>query len=268
MIRGPAPEIKPPPPYHRAPMDAATAPPLLLAEDDPTSARFLVEALRQLGWSVEHAADGPAALAAGRARRHAAWLFDLGLPGLDGRAVLRALRADGLGVPALALSADTDAALRRDVLAEGFADLLPKPLGIARLEAALRGLGAVRDDAGTGTPPMFDDAAALEALGSPEAVADLRGLFVRELPGQAARVEAAIRAGAAEDALGELHRLKASTRFCGALALAAAVDVLATALREDRGVDPARTRWREALDATQRAFSSPGPPPAGAATTP
>lgn len=251
-------------------MDAPDTLPLLLAEDDPTSARFLVEALRQLGWTVEHAADGPAALAAARARRHAAWLFDLGLPGLDGKSLLRMLREGqppGTALPrALALSADTPAALRRQVLAAGFADLLPKPITIDRLDAALRGLARQPTGQGAADIPVFDVDDALAALGSADAVADLRGLFLRELPAQAARIEAALDAGDPGRALDELHRLKASTRFCGARALAAACDELVAALR-DGGAGARRAAWRDAVAATLGALRRPDPPPAGAATT-
>jgi two-component system OmpR family response regulator len=249
-------------------MDTEDALPLLLAEDDPTSARFLVEALRQLGWAVEHAADGPAALAAARARRHAAWLFDLGLPGLDGERLLRALREThptGAAEPlALALSADTSPAQRRRVLAAGFADLLPKPLSIDRLDAALRGLAPrTRSSAA-----VFDDDAALLALGSIDAVTDLRGLFVRELPAQAARIEAAVAAEALGTALDELHRLHASTRFCGAVALARASDALTASLRGKSDRAACLAAWRDAVTTTCTAFRRPDRPPEDAATTP
>lgn len=213
---------------------------MLLAEDDPVSARFLVEALRLLGASVVHVGDGPAALAQAARERFDLLLIDLGLPGLDGAGVVRSLHADPTaashGARVVATTADRHAAHAGSLRAAGFDDVLGKPLDLDALAAVLRGAPR-RADAGVADAPALDDAAALRALGSIEAVADLRGLLAGELGGQLAAISAALGAGDAAQALDVLHRLKASTRFCGALALAAAVDALVARLRA--GADPA-----------------------------
>jgi CheY-like chemotaxis protein len=215
--------------------ERAPAPRVLLAEDDPVSARFLREALERLGARVLHAADGPKALDAATRSGFDLLLLDLGLPGLGGGEVLARLRADPGAASRAARALATSAARRpaAEVRAAGFEGLLLKPLRIADLEAALgMPARAVREASATESAPVLDDDGALAALGSMDAVADLRRLLAAELPGQLAALRAAIASHATGDAKAVLHRLHASTRFCGAAALAAASGALARALDE------------------------------------
>ena len=62
--------------------------------------------------------------------------------------------------------------------------------------------------------------------GNRDAIAQLRRLFLAELPDQCVRVAAALRCGDIEAARGELHRLKASSGFVGAARLQAAASTL------------------------------------------
>jgi two-component system sensor histidine kinase BarA len=121
----------------------------------------------------------------------------------------------------------------------GFADLLAKPMRIDQLAAAL-GLDAVAP--AHPEPPQesiaanadLDDAQAIRALGSIEAVADLRRLLAAELPGQLDALQTQLTTGRVDDAQQLLHRLKGSTRFCGAPRLFDAADLLGMELR--RGI--------------------------------
>jgi CheY-like chemotaxis protein len=239
-------------------MDRIDGPRVLLAEDDPVSARFLAEALRLLGCGVVHAGDGPTALAHARRERFDLLVLDLGLPGLDGVGVLTALRTDpsaaSRGVRMLATTADRHAARGASLRAAGFDDVLLKPLDLDALAAALRAAPPTAD-AGVADAPALDDAAALRALGSSEAVADLRCLLASELGAQFAAIGAALRAGQVAPALDILHRLKASTRFCGALALAAAVDALLARLRAEADPAPALRGLEQAIAAYRAAVN-------------
>lgn len=211
------------------------APPLrvLLAEDDPVSARYLAEALGLLGAVVETRADGPAALALATAEPFDLLLLDLGLPGLDGRNVLQALRArSGAAsrtVRAIATSAAAPSMAKLG--AAGFDGVLRKPATIDQLAALLgRELPRIAEPPIAEVVPVLDDAAALAALGSLDAVADLRRLLAAELPSQVDSLRRMLATGDITGARAILHRLHASTRFCGAAMLAAAGTRLQAAL--------------------------------------
>lgn len=182
---------------------------VLLAEDDPISREFLIAGLRECGVDVTACANGNSALALARAGGWNLLLLDHHLPELSGAAVLAALRTDGTPPPAIAITADPDDG-RAELLHAGFNEVLPKPLALAELRAAVQRYGA--DDA------ALDDDDALRACGSAQAVARLRRLFVeQELPAVLAEAERC------RDNLQELrptlHRLRASCGFCGARAL-------------------------------------------------
>lgn len=239
-------------------MDAIDGPRVLLAEDDPVSARFLTEALRLLGCTVVHASDGSAALACATRERFTLLLLDLGLPALDGAGVLAALRATpgaaSRDVRALATTADRDPTRLAALRAAGFEGVLCKPLDLDTLAAALRALPLTADTGVADAPPL-DDAAALRALGSHDAVADLRELLASELGGQLAAIRRALGEAAPAQALDILHRLKASTRFCGATGLAVAVDALAARLHAGGNPAPAIDGLEQAAAAYRAALS-------------
>ena len=67
---------------------------LLVAEDDPAICELLVDVVKDAGCDAIHAEDGHSALRLARAIHPHLITLDLGLPGLDGRAVLRALKSD------------------------------------------------------------------------------------------------------------------------------------------------------------------------------
>lgn len=114
---------------------------VLVVDDDPTVAEVVTGYLVRAGFSVEHAADGAAALAcAGRA-----WpdlvILDLMLPGLDGLEVCRRLRATG-PVPVVMLTARGDEEDRIAGLELGADDYVTKPFSprelVLRVESVLR----------------------------------------------------------------------------------------------------------------------------------
>lgn len=215
-------------------------PRLLLLEDDAVSAAFLREALATLPADVDHAGD------LAQARRladagHAAWLFDARLP--DGHAadLLVELRARGLQVPALALTAEDDPRELRRLEACGFQQALAKPVAVATLLAAVR-------RAVTEASRAWDDEAARRALGGdPSSVHALRELFLRELPGQLGLVHEACRRGDAVLAREHLHRLKASCGFVGASRLLAEVRALSARPEDGAALDRLQARAGELL---------------------
>lgn len=223
---------------------------ILLAEDDPVSRTFLLEAGEACGAMITGCADGHQALAKVRAQQWDLLILDHHLPGLDGDVILAALRADpdaaSRAAPAIATSAaaDTEAeALRR----AGFAEVLPKPMRVETLRAALRRHGCMLG-------VRLDDEDALRACGSPATVTRLRRLFAeQELPKIQDELD---RAGDDPQSLRPtLHRLRASCGFCGARTLAEASTVLHRAVGADGGQhEAALEMFRAALAETRAAL--------------
>ncbi|MGN7726069.1 ATP-binding protein [Luteimonas sp. 22616] len=101
---------------------------LLLVEDDPTVAEVVTGLLRAQGHTVVHAAHGLAALSEVAAHRFDLALLDLDLPGLDGLALARQLRAGGFTQPLLAVTARADPDAEPQATAAGFDGFLRKPV--------------------------------------------------------------------------------------------------------------------------------------------
>lgn len=190
-----------------------------MVEDDAVSAAYMGEVAASLPAQVDVAGSVAQALTIAGIHRHALLLIDAHLPDGRGVTLLQALRAQGVVAPALAHTAAAETALRDDLLAAGFAEVLRKPLGMAELRQALqRHLPPTMATPETlADLPCWDDPAALAALGGQRANVDaLRGLFVEELPGQRQRITRACIEGNAAGVLDELHRLVASCGFVGA----------------------------------------------------
>ena len=110
------------------PRRCVPVPYLLVAEDDPHIRAALGELLRDEGYTVREAEDGPAALAQARANPPALLLLALMLPVLDGWAILAERQRDPAfrAVPVLVVSAARRADLER-ALDLGADAILPKP---------------------------------------------------------------------------------------------------------------------------------------------
>jgi DNA-binding response OmpR family regulator len=111
---------------------------LLIAEDEPRIAAFLEKGLRAHGFATAVVGDGRSALDRARSGEFDLVVLDIGLPVLDGFAVLRALRAEGCTVPVVVLTArdgvqDTVAGLEG-----GADDWVPKPFRFEELLARVR----------------------------------------------------------------------------------------------------------------------------------
>ena len=117
---------------------------VLLVEDEPPLLRLAARALRSAGFEVVTAACAAEALelleSSGTAP--AALVSDVVMPGMDGLALAGQLRARWPGLPVLLVSGYAEAALGRDLAAEGLR-LLAKPYGLSELVAELRALLAV-----------------------------------------------------------------------------------------------------------------------------
>jgi ligand-binding sensor domain-containing protein/CheY-like chemotaxis protein len=113
---------------------------LLLVEDDRIVAEAISGLLQAQGHAVAHAGHGLAALTEVATRRFDAALLDLDLPGMDGLALARMLRAQGHGFPLLAVTARSDGDAEAQAKAAGFNGFLRKPVTGAMLAQAMASL--------------------------------------------------------------------------------------------------------------------------------
>ena len=113
---------------------------LLLIEDDSETADEVAGYFRCRGYDVDCAATGPGGLAQDGAGRADVLVVDRLLPGLDGLAVIEALRHAGVRTPALVLSALDGVDERVRGLRAGGDDYLGKPFALAELAARIEAL--------------------------------------------------------------------------------------------------------------------------------
>ncbi len=114
---------------------------VLVVDDDAPVRRMLERTLAAEGLDVVVAADGGRALAAAERDPPDLVVLDVTMPGMDGLAVCRRLRTNGLAAPILLLTARDAVADRVAGLDAGADDYLVKPFAPAELLARLRALG-------------------------------------------------------------------------------------------------------------------------------
>jgi two-component system response regulator TctD len=122
--------------------EIVTSAPIFVVEDDPNLTELLRSRLTELGFTTESTASGHAALARLAVGPCAMVILDLGLPDLDGTALLAALRARGNATPVIVLTARDAIDERVAALAAGADDYVTKPFEtdelVARIRAVLR----------------------------------------------------------------------------------------------------------------------------------
>jgi two-component system, OmpR family, response regulator len=115
---------------------------LLVIEDDREAAAYIAKGLSESGYVVDLAPDGRTGLFMASSGNYDALIIDRMLPGMDGLALLTALRAAEIRTPVLILSALGAVDDRVRGLRAGGDDYLTKPFElielIARVEALLR----------------------------------------------------------------------------------------------------------------------------------
>lgn len=114
---------------------------VLVVEDDPEISRFMVRGLTEEGYLVDLVTDGSSALDMVVAEEYDAVVLDLMLPDVDGFEVCRRMRADGLDVPVIMVTARDAVTDRITGLDCGADDYVVKPFAFEELLARLRALG-------------------------------------------------------------------------------------------------------------------------------
>jgi two-component system, OmpR family, response regulator len=120
---------------------------ILVVEDEPKLGRLLVRGLGEEGHPTDLAATGEDALWMARAAPYDAIVLDVMLPGIDGFATCRGLRADDIWTPVLMLTARDTIDDRIEGLDIGADDYLGKPFAFSELLARLRALARRGADA-------------------------------------------------------------------------------------------------------------------------
>jgi two-component system, OmpR family, alkaline phosphatase synthesis response regulator PhoP len=117
---------------------------VLVVDDELKIARLVRDYLTEAGFVVSLASSGPAAVAAARSEQPDLVVLDLGLPGMDGYDVTRAIRAQS-AIPIIMLTARSEETDRIVGLELGADDYVVKPFSprelVARVKAVLRRTG-------------------------------------------------------------------------------------------------------------------------------
>jgi len=130
---------------------------LLLVEDDPKIASFILKGMKAEGYAVDHAADGQEGLHLAVTEPYDAAIIDVMLPKLDGLSVVERIRKDKVNTPVIILSAKGSVDDRVKGLQVGGDDYLPKPFAfselLARVQALIRRAGGLTEP----TRLVYDD---------------------------------------------------------------------------------------------------------------
>lgn len=114
-------------------MTPSTSPSILVVDDDPDICRNLSDILADLGYYVDTALGGQAALDLVRRRPYDVALLDLKMPDMDGLTLYREIKKLQAGVVAIVVSAYASGAKTEEALATGAWHVLPKPVDLERL---------------------------------------------------------------------------------------------------------------------------------------
>jgi two-component system OmpR family response regulator len=113
---------------------------VLVVEDDKKIESFVVKALQQAGFAVDHAEDGDRGLDLALSTKYDAAVIDIMLPRLDGLTLVETLRREKLSTPVLFLSAKRSVEDRVRGLQTGGDDYLIKPFALTELLARVHAL--------------------------------------------------------------------------------------------------------------------------------
>lgn len=113
---------------------------ILVVEDDKKIASFIVNGLKQGGFTVDHADNGQTGMELALASTYDAAVIDVMLPQLDGLSLIERLRQHKVQTPVIILSAKRSVDDRIKGLQRGGDDYMTKPFSFAELLARLHAL--------------------------------------------------------------------------------------------------------------------------------
>ncbi len=255
------------PPRATSLSNPALPPLILIAEDNSTNQILLKMQLELLGYRVDIADNGVSAIAKWKAGAHDLLLTDLNMPGMDGIALARSIRAgeqeQGGYLPILALTAAALPEVKAQCLTAGINDVLYKPITLTALQERLvRWLPqyVVRPAPDTAPPALvttdvtaiLDSSHLIRILGqlSPPHMQELVDLFTATTRTDLNCARQLLRTGAARDLALLMHKLKSSAQVIGAFYFATQANRLEMAVNAGRldAVLPLLTELEHALN--------------------
>lgn len=130
---------------------------ILLVEDDPKIASFILKGLKAEGFAVDHAADGEQGLDLALTEPYVAVVVDVMLPRLNGLELIKSLRQEKVKTPVIVLSAKGTVEDRVRGLQTGADDYLAKPFAFSELLARIQALIRRHTDTAEPTRLAFED---------------------------------------------------------------------------------------------------------------
>mgnify|MGYP001382287693 CR=1 FL=1 len=130
---------------------------VLVVDDEESMRYFLCKTLRREGYDVVEAPDGPAAIATAHARAPDVALVDVRMPGMDGVALMRALRATLPRLPVILMTAYGSVENALQAMKQGASDYVTKPFRVDEIRTAVA--KALRTDGAPTRPPTIRDVA-------------------------------------------------------------------------------------------------------------
>ncbi|MCI0738698.1 MAG: response regulator [Gemmataceae bacterium] len=111
----------------------AAKPSILVVDDDVDTCRNLADILRDLGFRVDVAHDGPSALELVRRNAYDVALLDYKMPGMDGLTLYREIKRLRAGTVAIVVTAYAGGGTAEEALKAGAWQVLPKPVDFPKL---------------------------------------------------------------------------------------------------------------------------------------
>ncbi len=214
------------------PTSRASAPRILLVEDNPVNREVAVAMLENLGCTIDTVENGRLAVEAVNAGTYDAVLMDCQMPTMDGLTATGEIRrreqtSDAPRLPIIALTANAMEGDRERCLAAGMDDFLSKPFTHQQLATLLRRWLALRalpepQRRDMSRVPLIDSAVLrnIAALAKPALLDSMIELYLQHSPGLIDAIETAA-ANMQPDALSQaVHTLKSSTSNLGGTRLA------------------------------------------------
>ncbi|MDV3349217.1 response regulator [Leptothoe sp. LEGE 181152] len=111
---------------------------ILIVEDDPRIAAFVSKGLKKAGYQTQIASDGNQALPSALSGKFDLILLDLGLPEINGREVLKEIRAQAVQIPVIVVTALDNDEVREEILSLGAQAFIAKPFRFNSLLTCVR----------------------------------------------------------------------------------------------------------------------------------